>query len=328
MMLLRPSRPDPSPSILLVDDHPGVLYSTSRILTSHKFKVTTAQNADEALNQVKNQVFDLVVCDINMPGRSGLEFLNDLKQYDPSIASVVLTANGTVGMAIQAMKSGALGFVTKPYNETELLESIQAALEQATLVRTSLEMEFYTPMLEGLCNALLKTMEADEFATESSYQLVGQYSQAIANQLGLPHDVVYQIYLAGLFHDIGKIGIPDKIVRKTEALSEQEQQEMTRHPELGAKIIEQAPGMVQAAEIIRYHHEYFNGTGYPNRLSGEKIPLGSRILAVANDYDDLLGNRGNREPLSHEAALATIVQGSGTLYDPTVVDAAVAVLKG
>src|SRR5438046_1095606 len=105
------------PSILLIDDNLGVLYSTSKILSTHQFQVTTAANIEDALAKVKSEAFDLVVCDINMPERNGLDFLTDLKTYDPTIASVVLTANGTLSMAIEAMKRGALGFVTKPYKE-------------------------------------------------------------------------------------------------------------------------------------------------------------------------------------------------------------------
>ncbi len=321
-MLNDPQLSHSNQTILLVDDHPGVLYSTSKILASHQYKVTTAKSAAEAMSQVKNQAFDLVVCDINMPGRSGLEFLNDLKQYDPTIASVVLTANGTVGMAIQAMKSGALGFVTKPFNEAELLESIQAALEQADLVRNSLQLEFYSPMLESLCSALLRTMEADDFATEGGSHIVARYAQDIANELGLPGEQMYQIYLAGLFHDIGKIGISDKIVRKAGPLTPEEQQEMTLHPELGSRIIEQAPGMTEAARIIRHHHERFDGSGYPDGLAGEAIPLGSRIVSVADVFDEMISTRIYSIGKSKEAALEELKSYKGTQFDPQVVDVA------
>ena len=325
MILTSPRSPNTNPSILLVDDHPGVLYSTSKILSSHDFKVITAKNADQALAEVKKHNFDLIVCDINMPGRSGLEFLNDLKQYDPTIASVVLTSNGTVSMAIQAMKCGALGFVTKPFNEKELLESIQAALEQAEVVRQALQVEVYTPMLESLCNALLKTMEADDFVSEGGSQRVAHYAQDIANGLGLTADTIYQIYLAGLFHDIGKIGVPDRIVRKTDPLTSAEQAEMVRHPELGARIIEEAPGMREAALIVRHHHEWYDGTGYPNGLRGEEIPLGSRIVAVADEFEELT----TRQATSHSPAsvIQQIRQGSGTRFDPQVVEAAVAIFE-
>src|SRR5262249_47908041 len=145
--------------------------------------------------------------------------------------------------AIEAMKSGALGFVTKPFREAELIESVEAALEQARRVRESLQMEFYTPMLESLCNALLNTMEAGDSSNEGSSQRVARHSQAIATAMGLSPDDASQIYLAGLFHDIGKIGVPDHIVKKAGPLTPDEQREMARHPVLGSRIIEQAHGM-------------------------------------------------------------------------------------
>lgn len=315
------------PAILLVDDNPGVLYSTSKILVNHQFRVATASNADQALGQVKAGFFDLVVCDINMPGRSGLDFLNDLKRYDPTIASIIITANGTVGMAIQAMKSGALGFVTKPFKEHELLETIETALEQSRLVRETLQMEVYTPMLESLCNALLNTMEANEFANEGGPQRVARYAQAVAQAVGLPPEQVSQVYMAGLFHDIGKIGVPDSILRKTGPLTREEQAEMIRHPELGARIIEQAHGMDQAATIVRHHHERYDGKGYPDGMAEEEIPVGSRIVAVVDSYEEMTRQRLYAPGRGHAEAIAELERNKGTQFDPKIVEAAIPVLN-
>ncbi|HEX2913357.1 MAG TPA: HD domain-containing phosphohydrolase [Chloroflexia bacterium] len=323
MTQIVPASSNPVPStILLVDDNPGILYSTSKILTNHQFQITTAKSAAEAMKAVKSHYFDLILCDINMPGRSGLQFLNDLRQFDPTIASVVITANGTVSMAIEAMKCGVLGFVTKPFSEAELLESVNAALIQARLVRETLQMEIYTPMLESLCKALINTMEAVEDSSTGSSQLVAEYSQALAAELGLMPEQVYQIYLAGLFHDIGKIGVNDSIVAKADKLTPEEEKEMQKHPELGARIIEQAPGMEEAARIVRYHHEWYDGKGYPTGLAGENIPLGSRVVAVADVFEELTSNRVYSPALSRNEALAEMLKFSGTQFDPVILGAA------
>lgn len=314
-------------SILIVDDNPGVLYATSKILSYHKFEVTPVRDAEQAIAQVKTHSFDLIVCDINMPGRSGLEFLNEVRAFDPTIPSVVLTASGSVGMAIEAMKSGALGFVTKPFQETELMESVNAALQQAQRIRHTLETEVYTPMLEGLCNALLNTMEANDYATEGSSQRVARQAQVIAAALNLPPEQSFQIYLAGLFHDIGKIGIADTIVKKIGSLTPDEQKEMARHPELGARIIEQAPGMSEAANMIRHHHERYDGTGYPSKFVGKDIPLGSRIVAIADVYEALTHHRTYASIFSHEEAIAELMTQSGKQFDPDILEVAIKVLS-
>lgn len=313
-------------SILLVDDNPGVLYSTSRILNGRSYQVATAQNADEAINLVKNRKFDLVVCDINMPGRSGLEFLNDLRRYDPTIASVVLTANGTVAMAIQAMRSGALGFVTKPFKENELVEAIEEAIKQAQQVREAFQVEFYTPMLESLCDALLNTMEAGEYANQGSNRRIAQHARQIAQLMQIPQELAYQIYLAGLFHDIGKIGVPDEIIRKHALLTSEEQHILDQHPELGSRIVEQARGMEEAARIIRHYREHYDGTGRPDQLSAEEIPLGSRIVAVVSYYEDRVSVRPHSPGISHEEALAELAANKHTLFDPKIVELALQVL--
>lgn len=329
MISMQPESDLLSASILLVDDNPGVLYAASKILRVNNFKVKTAKSADEALIEVKKAAFDLVVCDINMPGRSGLELLNDIKNYNPGIASVVMTddSNGTVGMAIEAMKSGALGFVTKPFSEAQLIESVNTALEQTQLVRSSLQTELYTRMLESLCNALLNTMEMGDYANPGSSQRVARFSRAIANAMLLTPDEVFQIYLAGLFHDIGKIGVPDHVLKKTGPLNAEEVYEIARHPELGAKIIEQSHGMGTAAKIILHHHEWFDGTGYPSSLIGDAIPLGSRIVAIADVYDELTSPRIYAPRRTHPVAIAEIEKGKGTQFDPKIVDLALRVIE-
>jgi putative two-component system response regulator len=314
-------------NILVVDDDIGVLYSTAKLLTLHNYQVATASNAEEALKQVKNRRFDLVVCDINMPGRSGLDFLNDLKRIDPTTASVVMTSNGTVTTAIQAMRSGALGFVIKPYNEKELFEAIEIAITQARQLREALEMEFYTPMLESLCDALLNTMEAGEYSNPGSSRRVAKHAQEIAQAYGLDDEEAYQIYLAGLFHDIGKIGVPDEIVRKSVPLTPEEEMILNQHPELGSRIVAQTHDMEKAALIVRHHLEAYDGSGVPSGLRGENIPLGSRILAVASAYEELTAQRHYTPGLSHQEALISLQADAGIRYDPRIVELALTILK-
>ena len=170
-------------------------------------------------------------------------------------------------------------------------------------------------------------MEANDYAAEGSSQRVARQAQIIAAALDLSPEQSFQIYLAGLFHDIGKIGIADTIVKKTGSLTPDEQKEMARHPELGAGIIEQAPDMSEAANMIRHHHERYDGTGYPSKFVGKAIPLGSRIVAIADVYEALTHHRSYASIFSHEEAIVELMTQSGKQFDPDVLEVAIKVLS-
>lgn len=312
--------------ILLIDDDPAILFIIARFLQRHDYDVISVTRAEEALKLVEAQEFDLVACDINMPGMNGLEFLNRLKRVDPGLASVVITASGSVTMAVKAMQSGALGFVTKPFTEEELLNSIETAIQQARLVRETTATKLYAPLLESASGALLHALEAKDSDSEGHSQQVAHYSQRIAHRLGLSEVEVIQVFFGGLFHDIGKIGTPDSILRKAGPLTPEEQLEIMRHPLTGAKIIGTVEELSEAANIIRHHHEWYDGTGYPDNLQGDQIPTGSRIVAVADVYQELISSRVYAALMTPEQAIAELRQGSGTQFDPRVVEAFIELL--
>ncbi len=310
----------PRGKILIVDDDSSVLLIVSQFLERNKYQTTAVNGGEEALKLVRSQNFDLVACDINMPGISGLDFLNALKGIDPTLASVVVTASNSVGMAVEAMKSGALGFVTKPFKEAELLDSIENAIQQARMVRETTAMKLYTPMLESATVALLHALEAKDQDSQGHGQRVAETSQRIAQNMGLSQEETVQIFFGGLFHDIGKIGVPDWVLQKAGPLDLIEQQQMMRHPEVGARIIETVAELSAASKIILHHHERYNGTGYPYGLRGEEIPVGSRIVAVADVYEEMIARRVYADTMNQEQALAEIQKGSGTQFDPIVVE--------
>lgn len=318
--ILTPNSTEIQGRVLIVDDEPLILEQTAVWLRRNKFLTVTVDNAEDALKIVRAQPFDLVVSDINMPGMNGLEFLNQLKLIDPSLASVIITGDGRVSMAVKAMKSGALGFVPKPFTPAELLETIKVAMRGAKVMRESFEMEFYVPMLQSACNALLKAFEAKDKPSEGHSERVAEHASRIATALKLPPQQVQDIYLGALFHDIGKIGIHDDILLKPSKLSDEEFAEMSKHPEIGAKIISPVEGMVEAANIILHHHEKYDGSGYPHGLAGETIPLGSRIVVVVDAYDDLVTMHIYANPRSPQEALQEIIRGRGTHFDPFIVD--------
>jgi len=317
---------DTNGTILAVDDDSNILRIIEIFLRRNKYQIVTATRAEEALKLVRSQNFDLVACDISMPGMNGLDFLNALKQIDPALASVVITGSNSVATAVRAMESGALGFVTKPFSERELLDSIETAIEQARIVRETTTTKLYTPMLESASVALLNALEAKDQESQGHGQRVAENSQRLAVRLGLNQEEIIQIFFGGLFHDIGKIGTPDWILQKAGPLTPQEQQEIMKHPQVGAKIIGSVEGLTGAADIIRHHHERYDGTGYPAGWSGDEIPIGSRIVAVTDVYEEMISKRVYAQVMSQTEAVAELRRSSETQFDPNIVELFVSLL--
>jgi putative two-component system response regulator len=310
------------PSVLIVDDDPGVRNVITRILNMNNYETTDLDNAEDALEIVRTRSFDLIVCDIHMPGMNGLEFLEALKLIDPGIASVVITSSDGIDVAVKAMRSGALGFVPKPFTSNELLETIGTAMTSARMVRETMGMKLYTPLLEKASAALLNALEAKDRDSQGHGQRVAQYAIEIASNpaLGLTADEISSIYFGALFHDIGKIAVSDQILHKATPLNEQEMAEMAKHPEVGARIIGRVKGLEAAADVIRYHHEWWSGEGYPEKISGEAIPIGARIVGLVDAYEELTSKRSYSNGISHESALAILKTAAGKQFDPRILE--------
>jgi putative two-component system response regulator len=313
--------------VLVVDDDNSVLYIISKILSRHQYQVSAAPSAEIALEMVVKQNFDLIISDIAMPGMNGLEFLEALKRLDPLITSIVITGSGTALMALRAMRSGAQGFIPKPFTETELIEAIQVAVREAQMVRENMAMKLYMPLLEKTNAALLNAMEAKDQDSQGHSERVANLVMQIVQQLGLSDEMQTQIYFGALFHDIGKIGISDAILKKSGPLTPEESQEMSRHPEIGAHIIETSRGMEEAARIIRHHHERYDGTGHPKGLRGEEIPLGARMVAVVDTYEEMVRQRIYAQNVSSSDAINELIKGKGQQFDPELVDRFVEIIK-
>ena len=306
--------------VLLVDDNHNLLYVASKILTSHQYSVTAVDSAEEALVRVRDGNFDLVISDISMPGMNGLEFLDSVKRINPLLTSVVITGSSTATMAVRAIKSGAQGFVPKPFTPDELIDSIQKALHESRMMRENMALKLYMPLLEKTNAALLNALEAKDQDSQGHSQRVADFAAKIAIELGVGDEMQTQIYFGALFHDIGKIGISDEILKKSGPLTPEESDEMMRHPEIGAHIISTAKNMVEASRIILHHHEWYDGSGYPNGLKGAEIPLGARIVAIVDAYEEMVSRRVYAESTPQLEAISKLTNGKGTQFDPTLVD--------
>ena len=305
---------------LVVDDVSSIAHAVSIFLTNRGFQVRTAYDPFEALKICHTESFDLVLLDIRMPGMNGLELLRRLKSLDASATYVMMTAEGNLQTIIKALKEGAQGFVVKPFTQLELMNSVELALEKTRLIRENIRIKVYAPLLESATEALLSALEAKDYNTQSHSNRVSYYAQGISTAFEMPEEDLVQVKIGALFHDIGKIGVPDLILQKPGPLTPEERQEIMKHPEIGEKIIGAIEGMEKVAIIVRAHHERFDGRGYPDGLTGEDIPLAARITTVADCFEAMVSPRVYSKGRSVEYALNELKRCSGTQFDPQVVE--------
>lgn len=310
----------PTTKALVVDDVPSIAHAVSIFLTNRDFKVRTAYDPLEALKICRSESFDLVLLDIRMPGMDGLELLRRLKRLDASATYVIMTAEGNLQTVIKALKEGAQGFVVKPFTQSELMSSVDLALEKTRLIRENIRIKVYAPLLESASAALLSALEAKDGDTQSHSTRVSYYAQNMSAAFEMTEDDLMQVKIGALFHDIGKIGVPDEILLKPGPLEPEERREIMKHPEIGAKIIGAFEGMEKVAAVVRAHHERYDGNGYPDKLAGNQIPLGARITTVADCFEAMVSPRVYSRGRSVEYALSELKRCAGTQFDPEVVE--------
>lgn len=330
------------PRVLIVDDEPVVRRILRQRLSAEGYHCEEASSAQEAWERLAESPPELVVLDIKMPGKSGLELLPEIKKLNRDTAVIMATAITDTATAIGCMKGGASDYLVKPFNLDEVSISVQRALEKRRLeidnrtYRQHLE-EMVTERTADLNQAvdrlkiasldtihrLARAAEYRDEGTGTHIQRMSQYSAAIARKLGLDEKRVENILYAAPMHDVGKIGIPDRILLKPGSLDEDEWGVMRSHPLIGAEILRGADAeFIRLAEIITLtHHEKWDGSGYPRGLKGSEIPLAGGIVAVADVFDALTSARPYRPALSVAESLEIIQQGRGSHFDPDVADA-------
>jgi putative two-component system response regulator len=326
-------------NILIVDDEVSVRRLLSRRVAEEGYRCEEASTGDEALIKIRSNLVQLVILDIKMPGRSGIELLLEIKATHPDIAVIMATAITDTSTAIQCMKQGAYDYITKPFNLDEVVLNVERALEKRKL---ELENKDYQQHLEqkvgeqaqkirtsflNAITALVYALEAKDKYTSGHSQRVAEISVAIAAELGLPQQDIEKIRLAGLIHDIGKIGVRESVLNKPARVTADEYQHILSHCDIGEHILTPIVEDEQILTAVRHHHERYDGTGYPDRLSGSQIPLSAKILAVADTYDAIISGRPYREAESIQTACDEIQRHKGTQFDPEVVDAFLRIRK-
>jgi putative two-component system response regulator len=311
--------------VLCVDDDPHVRTLIQRMVVEAGYDCAEAGTVADARTLLEQEEFSVVLCDIGLPGQSGFELLDELGRTRPDIATVVVSGHDHTGIVDAALALGAYGYVTKPFTANELMIDISNALhrrryeaERREAADSALQRAY-----AGTLSRLSRAVEYHDGATGSHLERVGTYTAEISHALGLPEAQVELLRLAAPLHDIGKIAIGDRILRKTGMLTDDERALMEQHTDIGRDLLGgSGSDLLELAAMIAWtHHERWNGSGYPRGLEGDAIPLGGRIVAVADVFDALSSDRPYRPRLSVAEARAWIVDGSGRAFDPAVVDA-------
>lgn len=314
--------------VLIVDDDVINLKMAGRILSKQNMRVTALRSGRALLDFVVDNKPDLILLDIMMPGLDGFETLRRLKaQMDPKeeIPVIFLTGDESRESETKGLNLGARDFIKKPFVPEVLAVRVKNTIELVRLQRhLSEEVERKTQENARLSlhvvQALAEAIDAKDAYTKGHSGRVAQYAREIARRHGYTKEHQDEIYMMGLLHDVGKIGIPNSVINKPARLTDEEYDLIKRHPVLGARILERVEEMPKLAIGARWHHERYDGKGYPDGLKGTEILEEARIIAVADAYDAMTSRRSYRDALPQSYVRNEIESGKGTQFDPVFAD--------
>lgn len=319
--------------ILIVDDEPSVLRTLERIVKRIQGECTLAFSAEEARDILEKEAFDLILCDIRLPGESGMGLVSHVLSEYPETAVIMVSGVDDPEVAEKALKIGAYGYIIKPFKTNEVIINVSSALRRQ---RLEAEKQFYLgklellvadrtaklqETLEGVVQIISLTVESRDPYTAGHQTRVAQLACNMAEEMGCPVDQVKGIRMAGMIHDLGKISIPSEILSKPGRLGDAEFSLIKIHPQVGYDILKGIDFPWPVAQVVYQHHERMDGTGYPRGLKGDEIVLEARIIAVADVVEAMASHRPYRPALGVEKAFEEIADKAGTLYEPEAVNA-------
>jgi putative nucleotidyltransferase with HDIG domain len=325
--------------ILVVDDESHVRAMMGSTLERQGYEVLLASSGREALESLELNTFDLVLTDIVMQDVNGIALLEQIHAQYPNLPVVMVTAIHDISVAIDSMRRGAYDYLLKPFEREHLLNTVrramdhrhaleenqnyQQSLEQMVRARTEMlrhAMEDLEHSYDVTLEALGDALDLKDSETEGHSKRVTAYTIALARAMGIPPAEIKVIARGAFLHDVGKMAIPDEILRKPGALTPEEQVVMREHTTRGYNMLRKIPFLAGAAEIVYCHQEHFDGSGYPRGIRGREIPIGARIFAVGDTLDAITSDRPYRQARSFDAAREEILRCSGTQFDPAVVE--------
>ena len=315
--------------VVVVDDDIMNLKMAGHILSKNNMRVTALKSGQALLDYIKeNETPDLILLDINMPEMDGFETLKKLREQEAGqeeIPVIFLTANDDENSETRGLSLGAMDFIKKPFVPEVLTLRVRHIIELIRLQRNlSQEVEKKTEENEKLfmhvVHSLADAIDAKDTYTNGHSGRVAKYSKEIARRYGYSEKAQGDIYMMGLLHDVGKIGVPDAVINKPAKLTDEEFAMIKNHPAMGSRILKNIKEMPALATGARWHHEKYGGGGYPDGLSGNDIPEEARIIAVADAYDAMSSRRSYRDVLPQEVVRGEIEKGKGTQFDPKFAD--------
>ena len=323
--------------ILVVDDEEAIREVVSTMLESRGYSCTSVSNGRAAQDYVRKQTPDLVLIDTIMPEMDGIKLLDWLRDYDPEIPVIMVTVINDIPTALEAIRRGAHDYILKPFEKDQLFHGVRRALQQRRLVvenrnyqqdlerkveeRTAeLRAKHYEleQSYDGTLEALGSALNLKDAETEGHCQRVTAFTIFIAKTVPVPITYLPIMARAAFLHDIGKMAIPGSILRKPGPLDDDEKRIMRAHCEIGYNVLTRIPFLRDAAQIVLAHQEFFDGTGYPRGLQGEAIPLGARIVSIANALDAMISDQPYRRALPMSYAREEIRRCAGTQFDPKI----------
>ena len=320
--------------ILIVDDEETIRNLFEQALSNIGYECETAENGKAGLEKITSpDAFDLVLLDVQMPVLNGIKTLKQIKQINPDLSIIMVSASVDIEHVRSALKEGAYDYIFKPFNVVEVESVIQRAIERSNLIRQNrdyqrnLEEKVKTQTMEliklysGTLEAMVLALDLREKETGYHSYRVTEFALTLAKKLELSESELSVIAKGSLLHDIGKIGVPDSILLKPDKLTDEEWSIMKKHPELGYELLKNIGFLEDSAQIVLHHHEHYDGTGYPVGLMGDQIPLGARIFTIVDSLDALTSVRVYKEAYSFEESIGRIAEASGKQFDPWIIEA-------
>lgn len=322
--------------ILAVDDESGIIDSLSIFLKRSGYSFTGVTDPVQAIEMVKAEHFDILLLDFIMFPLHGDQVVEEIRKFDKELYILLLTGHKDLAPPLETIRRLDIqGYCEKSDKFDQLLLLIESGVKSVSQMREIKKInaelsETYEKLEQAYLDSIQTvryTVEAKDSYTRGHSDRVSEYSCLIGKKLGLPEEDIKRLHIGGLFHDVGKIGVPDNILQKSGKLTDDEYSEIKNHPTIGAHILSTASIFQDIIPIVKHHHEKYDGNGYPSRLKGEEIPYLARISAIADSFDAMTSKRVYRDSLPVETVISEFERCKGTQFDPYLTDVFLDILR-